>query len=150
MSFRGPSRRFPNHVLRSLRNDIPIDELIRRRLDLPSKDREGYLRFLCPLCDEFHTATNPKTNLARCFRCRVNFNPIELVMAVEHASFVDAVRVLLPLLEPTPPGQRRETLLGYEEEEEEPPKPRTSGDPPGPHRTLHQRDQRSKARRRRS
>jgi hypothetical protein len=26
----------------------------------------------------------------------VNFNPIELVMAVEHTSFVDAVRVLLP------------------------------------------------------
>ena len=99
MSARGrpASRRFPDHVLRSLRNDIPIDELIRGRLDLPSKEREGYLRFLCPLCGEFHTATNQKTNLARCFRCRVNFNPIELVMAVEHVSFVDAVRVLLPL-----------------------------------------------------
>ena len=101
MSFPGrrASQRFPGHVLRALRNDIPIDDLIRRHLDLPWKEREGYLRFLCPLCREFHTATNPKTNLARCFRCRVNFNPIELVMAVEHSSFVDAVRILLPLLE---------------------------------------------------
>ncbi|MEK6621873.1 MAG: hypothetical protein AABZ13_05275 [Planctomycetota bacterium] len=29
-----------------------------------SKHFEGYFRFLCPLCSEFHTATNPKTNLA--------------------------------------------------------------------------------------
>lgn len=90
--------RFPPDLLRSLRNDIPINDLIRFHLDLPSKDREGYLRFLCPRCNEFHTATNPQTNLARCFRCRVNFNPIDMVMAVEACRFVDAVKILTLLL----------------------------------------------------
>lgn len=89
--------RFPPELLRSLRNDIPIDALIRSRSDLPSKESEGHLRFLCPLCTEFHTATNPKTNLARCFRCAVNFNPIDLVMVLETCAFVDAVKILLRL-----------------------------------------------------
>ena len=97
------SQRFPSHLLRSLRNDLRIDDLIRHRLDLPWKEREGYLRFLCPLCSEFHTATNSRTNLGRCFRCGVNFNPIEMVMAVEHSSFVEAVKLLVPLLKA--PGQ---------------------------------------------
>ena len=43
---------------------------------------------------DFHTATNPRTNLARCFRCCVNFTPIEIVMAVEACPFVDAVKIL--------------------------------------------------------
>ena len=89
---------FPPALLRSLRNDLPIDALIRSHLDVPWKEREGYLRFLCPHCGDFHTATNPKTNLARCFRCRVNFNPIDLVMAVDACNFVQAVKTLLPLL----------------------------------------------------
>jgi len=93
------SQRFSSNLLRSLRNDIPINDLIRRRLDLPSKEREGLLRFLCPHCNEFHTATNPRTNLARCFRCSLSFNPIEMVMAVKDCGFVDAVKLLVPLLE---------------------------------------------------
>jgi DNA primase len=88
------SERFSSGFLRSLRNDIPINDLIRTHTDLPWKEREGYLRFLCPLCGEFHTATNPRTNLARCFRCGVNFNPIEIVMAVDGCAFVDAVKIL--------------------------------------------------------
>lgn len=90
--------RFPGDLLQSLRNELSIDDLIRTHLDLPWRVREGYLRFLCPLCQEFHTATNARTNLARCFRCQVNFNPIDMVMAVEGCSFVDAVKILLPLL----------------------------------------------------
>lgn len=93
------ARRFSHALLRSLRNDIPIDDVIRLHLDLVWKEREGYLRFLCPHCSEFHTATNPQTNLARCFRCCVNFNPIDMVMAVEGCAFVDAVKILVPLLE---------------------------------------------------
>jgi DNA primase len=93
------NQRFSSELLRSLRNELSIYELIRFRLDLPSKEREGYLRFLCPRCNEFHTATNPKTNLARCFRCGVNFNPIDMVMAVKACGFVDAVKILVPLFE---------------------------------------------------
>lgn len=98
-------QRLPRDFLRSLRNDIPINDLIRLHLDLPWKEREGYLRFLCPLCNDFHTATNPETNLARCFRCRVNFNPIEIVMAVRNCGFVDAVDALAPLLEAYASGE---------------------------------------------
>jgi DNA primase len=98
-------KRFSSDFLRSLRNDIHIDDLIRMELQLPSKEQEGHLRFLCPLCGEFHTATNSKTNLARCFRCGVNFNPIEIVMAAEECRFVDAVKILAPLLKPGPDGR---------------------------------------------
>ena len=80
--------------LRSLRNEISIAELIRDRLDLPNKFRDNFLRFLCPLCHEFNTAVNPKTNLGRCFLCKRNFNPIDLVMAVYGCSFIEAVKFL--------------------------------------------------------
>ncbi len=83
--------------LRALRNDIPIEAVI-RKLGVPAKEVEGYFRFLCPLCSEFHTATNPRTNLGRCFRCRENYNPIDLVMAVEKVSFLDAVSLLERML----------------------------------------------------
>jgi len=94
--------RFPSELLRSLRNDIPISDLIRFRLDVPWKERDGYFRFLCPRCGDFHTATYPTTNLACCFRCGLNFNPIDLVMAVEGCGFVEAVKILTPLLEVYP------------------------------------------------
>jgi hypothetical protein len=52
------------------------------------------LRFRCPLCYKFHTATNHKTNLARCFDCNKNFNPIDMVSTVENCGFVEAVKIL--------------------------------------------------------
>ncbi len=81
-------------LLRSLRNEIPINDLVTSILKLPCKCSENHLRFLCPLCNDLHTATNQKTNLARCFRCQKNFNPIDLVMLVNHCSFIEAVRFL--------------------------------------------------------
>ena len=84
--------------LRALRNGIPIDRVL-AVVDLPLKHSEGYCRFLCPLCGEFNTATNPRTNLARCFRCERNFNPIDLVMIVEGRTFLGAVDRLASLLE---------------------------------------------------
>ena len=55
---------------------------------------EGHFRFLCPLCGEFQTATNSKTNLARCFRCEKNFNTIDMVMICERATFVETINTL--------------------------------------------------------
>ena len=92
------AQRYSSTLLRDLRNRILIDHLITERLKLPSKQRDGYLRFLCPVCNDFHTATNPKTNLARCFSCKKNFNPIDMVMAVDQCTFIEAVRFLTPLL----------------------------------------------------
>jgi DNA primase len=79
--------------LRRLRNEIPIRAII-TALDLPTREVEGLFRFLCPRCNEFHTATNPRTNLARCFRCAENYNPIDLVMTVRRLDFLEAVRYL--------------------------------------------------------
>jgi hypothetical protein len=47
------------------------------------------------------TVANPRTNLARCFRCEVNFNTIDLAMAIKEYDFVEAVHHLQPLLPPT-------------------------------------------------
>jgi len=79
--------------LRALRNAVPIDRVI-VELSMVAKEVEGYFRFLCPLCGDFHTATNPRTNLGRCFRCQRNFNPIDLVMTVRKTSFLEAVKWL--------------------------------------------------------
>ena len=84
---------YTDGFLRRLRNDIDID-LVINRLRLERRDSKKILRFRCPLCHGFHTATNPKTNLARCFDCRRNFNPIDLVMATTTRSFVETVEFL--------------------------------------------------------
>jgi DNA primase len=87
-------RQYTPQMLRTLRNDVEIDRLIVDVLDWPSKTAEGQFRFMCPVCSEFNSATNPKTNLARCFGCEKNFNPIDMVMAVRQCTFVQAVQIL--------------------------------------------------------
>jgi hypothetical protein len=96
-SFKGAdmiTKRFSSQELYNLRNLIPIHILIEKILMIPSKISEGFFRFLCPLCSEFNTATNPETNLARCFRCEKNFNTIDMVMITRKASFVESVNFL--------------------------------------------------------
>ena len=88
------SRSLSKSYLRRLRNDIPIRDLIADILDIPWKISEGRFRFLCPLCREFHTATHPDTNLARCFRCQRNFNPIDITMIHKRHDFLQAVAFL--------------------------------------------------------
>jgi len=80
--------------LRMLRNQVPINAVIIDLLNLEGRFDQQLLRFRCPLCDNFHTATNHKTNLARCFDCYKNFNPIDLVMTVGKCGFLDAVKIL--------------------------------------------------------
>ena len=87
-------KRYSKEFLTMLRNEIPIAILISDLLELPNKVSEGYFRFLCPICSEFNTATNQRTNLARCFRCEKNFNPIDMVMEVKRFAFIDAVEYL--------------------------------------------------------
>jgi len=87
-------KRFSKEELIRVRNQVSINEVIEHIVDLPCKKCEGQLRFVCPVCSEHNTATNPKTNLARCFRCRRNFNPIDMVMVVRGTDFVEAVKYL--------------------------------------------------------
>ena len=88
------SKRFPAILLRMVRNQIPIDDVITQMLRIDIRYTDTLLRFRCPLCGNFHTATNSKTNLARCFDCEKNFNPIDLMMEVTQCSFVEAVERL--------------------------------------------------------
>ena len=89
------AKRYSSALLWTLRNDVPITRVITVHLDLVHKWSEGYLRFLCPVCSEFNTAANPRTNLARCFRCQHNWNSIDLVMACRACNFMTAVTFLL-------------------------------------------------------
>jgi len=88
------TKRFSSKELHSLRNNIPIDTVIKNVLDIPWRISGECLRFLCPLCNEFNTAVNPKTNLARCFGCKTNFNTIDLVMLITQSDFVHSIRFL--------------------------------------------------------
>jgi len=87
-------RCFSSQQLYTLRNDIAVQMLIEKTLRIPWRVTEGCFRFLCPLCNAFDTAVNPKTNLARCFRCEKNFNTIDLVMLVRQADFVRSAKFL--------------------------------------------------------
>jgi len=91
---------YTDGFLKRLRNEIDIDQVI-HTLALETRTGTNYLRFRCPVCHGFHTATNTKTNLARCFECKINFNPIDLVMAVTAQSFVETVEYLKPHLTDT-------------------------------------------------
>ena len=84
---------YTDGFLKRLRNDIDID-LVIKRLRLETRSSQKIFRFRCPLCHGFHTATNAKTNLARCFDCQRNFNPIDMVMAATARSFVQTVEFL--------------------------------------------------------
>jgi hypothetical protein len=96
-------RYFDDDFLRRLRNDI-LWAVLLKRLRWPHKLRLGQLAFLCPRCQEYLSAVNPRTNLGRCFFCETNFNPIDFTMAVKECDFVAAVRYLKPLLPPNQPS----------------------------------------------
>jgi hypothetical protein len=83
--------------------------LINEILKLPSKTSQGQLRFLCPLCSQFNTATKRETNLARCFHCQRNFNTIEMVMETKNMDFIQSVQFLQGLL----PENKSKEMMAY-------------------------------------
>jgi hypothetical protein len=96
------TRRFSPEELTFLRNRVPITHVIKTLLELPTHSTNGRLSFACPLCSGFDTSINADHNLARCFDCRQNFNPIELVMHQRQIGFVDSVRWLEKRIEAAP------------------------------------------------
>jgi DNA primase len=86
---------FSSDLLHSLRNNIPINNLIENILKVPCEINQGTFRFLCPQCNGLDTKINPQKNLARCFKCQKNFNPIDIVMAVKRVKFKAAVNFLM-------------------------------------------------------
>ncbi len=94
-----PSKQYDDALLRQLRNEIPIDHLI-EHLRWPCRRRDGQFVFVCPRCGESRSDVNPDTNLARCFCCETNFNPIDFTMCARQWEFVETVEFLKPLLRP--------------------------------------------------
>ena len=88
------TRRFSARQLSFLRNNVPIDRVIEAMLSVATGNKNGKPSFNCPVCHSANTSINAKHNLARCFECRQNFNPIEFVMHQRHMSFVDSVKWL--------------------------------------------------------
>ena len=103
-------RCFSSQQLYTLRNDVAVQVLIEKTLRIPCRVTEGCFRFLCPLCKAFDTAVNLNTNLARCFRCKKNFNTIDLVMLIRQADFVQSVKFLQSIYQNTPVSQNRGSL----------------------------------------
>ena len=93
---------FTKQQLFQVRNEIDIDWLINEKLSI-ERQFNGAWRFRCPLCQELNTATQKKTNLARCFSCQKNFNTIDIVIYTKKINFVPSVRFLLSLLDKKTP-----------------------------------------------
>ena len=91
--------RLSHQLLYDLRNKAPVHLFMAEVLGVHVKYSEGYYRFQCPLCNEMNTAINHKTNLARCFRCNENFNPIDIAIEIRGCSFLDAVGLVQRYLE---------------------------------------------------
>ena len=103
-------RCFSSSQLYALRNEISVQRLIEKTLRIPCRVTKGCFRFLCPLCNGFDTAVNPRVNLARCFRCEKNFNTIDLVMLVRQAGFVQSVKFLQSIHQKNDVGHDRHDL----------------------------------------
>lgn len=104
-------RRFSPNELSFLRNRVPVDCVIENLLELPTGSSHGKLSFACPVCGGFDTSINAAHNLARCFVCRQNFNPIELVMHHLQIGFVESVKWLKKRM-PAAPTQNKTTCSG--------------------------------------
>ena len=87
--------------LRRLRNEIDFSQLF-RHLRWPFKRTDGKVVFVCPECSESQSDVNPKTNLARCFRCDKNWNPIDFTIEAYRIEFLEAVGLIQCLLPPEP------------------------------------------------
>jgi hypothetical protein len=83
--------------LHRLRNEVPF-QLLFRKLGWSHKRVGIQLRFVCPVCSESQTSINPATNLARCFRCQRNWNPIDFTITVTNCEFLQAIAQLEELL----------------------------------------------------
>lgn len=77
--------------LRRLRNDVPVVDVI-LDLHVESTRRGSRANFRCPDCGRFRLLLHKRENLAHCFSCGKNFNPIDFAMAVGNLRFRDAVR----------------------------------------------------------
>ena len=90
---------YSKSLLWDLRTKLPMSLVLanlENNLLIPFKESEGYIRFLCPICNEMQATVNPKNNLSHCFSCKKNFNNIDLLMFKGY-SFSNSVEILICL-----------------------------------------------------
>ncbi len=92
------SKRLSRQLLHDLGNRVSVREVIEKGLGIRHHIDSGIFRFECPFCASFHTSVKKTTNLARCFDCKINLNPIDMVMAVRKTDFLQSAGYLTPLL----------------------------------------------------
>ena len=71
-------------LLWELRTNLPMFHVLIKledHLHIPLKESEGFIRFLCPFCNEMQATINPSNNLSHCFSCGKNLNNIDLMIA---------------------------------------------------------------------
>ena len=84
-------------LLWDLRTKLPMQFVLMNLenvLQIPNKESEGYIRFLCPVCNEMQATINPRNNFSHCFSCKKNFNNIDLLMSSGY-SFSSSVEMLI-------------------------------------------------------
>jgi ribosomal protein S27E len=82
--------RISPELLRQLRNEVDLGMVI-EHLGIPAEQRGQQLKFRCPDCGSSDAVTSTHRNLAMCFQCQRNFNPIDLVMAERGYTFLEAI-----------------------------------------------------------
>ena len=88
---------YSKNLLWDLRTKLPMQFVLMNLenvLQIPFKESEGFIRFLCPSCNEMQSTINPKNNLSHCFSCKKNFNNIDLLMFNGY-SFSSSVEMLI-------------------------------------------------------
>lgn len=90
------TKKLSDAALRRLRNEIGVINVV-HALQIPWRLDDTKFRFICPSCNGLDTSIHPEVNLARCFTCGVNRNPIDLVMIGKQLKFRMAVEYLQTL-----------------------------------------------------
>ena len=81
-------------TLQYLRNQINLKSLA-YQLGIQMKIKGNQCWFVCPRCGKMKASFQKNQNLARCFKCNIRYNPIDLVMTRLNMNFKEAVMFLI-------------------------------------------------------
>lgn len=85
---------FNAQSLRYIRNQIDLKSLA-SYLGIQMKVKNNQCWFVCPKCAKLKASFQKNQNLARCWKCNIRYNTIDLVMAHFNMNFTEAVMFLI-------------------------------------------------------
>ena len=85
---------FDKQCLEYIRNQINLISLA-SNLGIQMKRKNNQCWFVCPHCGTMKASFQKNQNLARCWKCNIRYNAIELVMAHCNINFKQAVIFLM-------------------------------------------------------